>query len=346
MVRCRRKGLLVSKQEPVFVLGMPRCRTAWLSACLVSLGVDCTHSGMLDFLRFDEYAEDLDARLQSGPAGDADPALVCWLDDLLRRWPKARFVVIYRNADSSRDAFVKAAPGQESEIVTNWPLYVQRFLAGCDRLRADQAASTHFLTVEQLAESSTLLDLMQAITGSRPNSLWARRMQRLHVASLIEPIEGPTPPVPKPIDVTNGLDLIDGSGLQAAVYTHADFEMVNSWWESHLGRPLLQTALPPLGVVVSHEGEPWAAIWCYELYGVPIAELTFPTTRPGLSLADASRALMFGALACMSAAGKNHVPEARFTTFKVIAPRPMTRFLKRLGFKEYLSERVPMMITL
>src|SRR5262245_52728208 len=123
---------------PVFVLSLPRCRTAWLSVCLSAFGCDTTHEGLRAFPSFAAWAADLDERLSSnsiGPAascshgtllpcggsrgreatgthgalgtaadcrgagaipirgaGDANPGLVHWIDALLARWPRARFV--------------------------------------------------------------------------------------------------------------------------------------------------------------------------------------------------------------------------------------------------------------
>ncbi len=328
--------------EPVFVLGLPRCRTAWLAMCLSSRGVDCSHEGLRDHTSFEDYAAELNERLALGMAGDADPGLCFFVDQLLETWPQARFVMITREDDNGF-ALEHAAPGLASH--ENWDGILSVFKGACDKLR-ERAETVSFHDVDELAKNSVMCGLIAALTGKRPSEIWAKRMQRLKITSIIDPSEClvKTQPV-KGIQVPS-MRPWDAQGLSAEIFQMQHFEMVYDWWMSHTGHDLKLSSLPPLGVIVRHNGTPWAAVWCYESYGVAVAELTFPVTKPGLKAKDSARALAYGALACMQAAGQGQQPPGCFRTFKVVCPKGKVKFMKSLGFNEFLTDRVPMLITL
>lgn len=335
--------------DPVLIFGMPRCRTAWLSMCLSALGVDCTHEAMREHGSFERWAADLDERLAEGPAGDADPGLIYFVHEILARWPGARVLVVSRDRAACLNATIEAAPEHQRETLASWPRILQVFRGACDALRRAQLVGgfqVRFLAAEALADDVEAASVLEFLAGRRPSDQWVRQKQRLRVVSGIELGAVTAAPAVPAVPVQELLDRVDVSfaGLNAAMYQDSDFGAVAAWWQEHTGNLLAEAALPPLGVVVSMEGEPCAAVWCYECYGVPVAELTFPVTRPGLSPFDSQRALLYGALACMNAAGKAHEPEARFQTFKVTAPRQMAPALKRLGFREYLTARTPMIL--
>lgn len=69
-----------------------------------------------------------------------------------------------------------------------------------------------------------------------------------------------------------------------------DWQTVSAWWD-RTGGVFAETILPPLGVIVEYQGEPVAALWCYESYGIGVAFLEFPCTRPGIPPGLAWRAL-------------------------------------------------------
>lgn len=335
-----------SNRQPVFVLGKPRCRTAWLSLCLSSLGVNCSHEGMRDHANFEEYADELNARLEYGPAGDSDPGLMYWLEDILARWPGARFVVVMREDNEGLEALLAAMPDADKDKArAGWTGYLAAFKGACDRLRST-ASDCRFFMLDELRIDSVILDLAEHATGKRPSELWARRMQRLRVTSKIDLADCRFEmPKASPLEVLP-LDGFDATGLSAALYQNADYETVSEWWRRHTGQLLPMAALPPLGVVVSDSEGPAAALWCFESYGVPVAELAFPVTRPGLGSKRAADALCYAVSACVASAGKAHIPEASFRFFKTFAPKGMARYLKRLGFQESVTERVAMTLSL
>jgi hypothetical protein len=269
---------------------------------------------------------------------------VYWLPEILERWPEARFAVVSREDTEALEATVRAAPMAEGIIRQGWNGYLLAFKGACDSLRA--RGSARFWNAEALAQDDVVADIMEWLAGERPSARWVERMQRLKVTSVIDP--GACVARPKAVAPAGGVSLanFEVTGLSAAMYRQTDFSMVAEWWRAHTGELLAEASLPPLGVVVSDAAGPCAAVWCYESYGVPVAELVFPVTRPGLSLREAGAALAYGLAAAMHSAGKAHEPPADFRFFKIFAQVPMVRFLKRLGFREALHERKAMTLTL
>jgi hypothetical protein len=70
-----------------------------------------------------------------------------------------------------------------------------------------------------------------------------------------------------------------------------DFQTISAWWRARGNRLFAETLLPPLGLVVELNDEPVAALWCYESYGIGVAFLEFPCTKPGIGPVLATRAL-------------------------------------------------------
>jgi hypothetical protein len=80
--------------------------------------------------------------------------------------------------------------------------------------------------------------------------------------------------------------------LQGRLYGEkaGDWQEVSSWWQGR-GEMFAETILPPLGVVVEQAGEMIAALWCYESFGIGVAFLEFPCTKPGIPPGLAFRGL-------------------------------------------------------
>lgn len=327
--------------RPFFILGLPRTRTAWLSCVLTMCGRPCFHEGMRGFASFDDYASNRTA------AGDSDPALVHWTARLLEQWPDARFVVIHRDADEALADFVEASPPDMADSLhAGWNGCLRAFAVTRDLLRGNPNAL--FVEFADLADNATVRRIVEHVGGAVPSETCLDHWQRLRITTTIE--RGAVTPTP-PASLEAGrrvraADVCDVSGLTAAPYDPTAFELVAGWWRHHIGQELREAALPPLGVLVLIDGKPAAALWCRESYGVPVAELTFPVTRPGLSLKDARRALLFAVSVLIDAAGQAYEPPAIFTSFQVLAPLVMVRFLERLGFRHMLTERKPMLLTL
>ncbi|SKB08729.1 hypothetical protein SAMN02745166_05011 [Prosthecobacter debontii] len=328
-------------EPPFFILGLPRTRTAWLSTVLSMCGRPCYHEGMRGYASFEDYAQNREV------PGDADPTLIYWTARLLAQWPEARFVVISRKGDEAlRDLIAASPPEMEQSLKAGWASCMLAFSTTRDLLRGNP--NTLFLEFDDLTDNEVISSVVAHCGGTVPSTSALAHWQRMRVTSHIstEGMMGSPRMMAHQSNAVRAADICDVTGLEAVMYDRQDFERVSYWWRIHSGAAFHEASLPPLGVLVKLNGEPAAALWCYESYGVPVAELTFPVTRPGLSVKDARRALLYAVSCLISVAGKGHEPEATFTTFKVLTPQGLARFLVRMGFKPMLTERKPMILTL
>lgn len=108
-----------------------------------------------------------------------------------------------------------------------------------------------------------------------------------------------------------------------------DYQLVNEWWSARHGSDLMETILPPLGVIVEHASEPVGALWCYECYGVGVAFFEFPVTRPKTSLAD-STAIMALAVEALILGAKGHGDYSLFRAYP--DDGPLAIMMERCGF--------------
>lgn len=325
---------------PFFIFALPRCRTAWLSCIATMAGASCTHEGVRDFESFDAYAE---GRLTGG---DSDPTLCFWTPQILERWPDARFVVIERNDADSLVSMLKATPDADREaIAAGWHSVSAAFSVTRDLMRGNP--NVLFCSFDDLRSNHVVAAILAHIgVTSLPSDEMLTKWQRLNIQCYIESgAVSPKLEVQSSNRVRAG-DVCGISGLSAVMYERENYNEVAEWWRIHTGQHLQESALPPLGVLVSNESGPLACVWCYECYGVPVAELVFPVTRPGLSVADARRSVLYAISCIIEAAGKGHVPEAAFTTFRANVPAGLTRFVERIGFRRGDSNKVPMILTL
>jgi hypothetical protein len=124
--------------------------------------------------------------------------------------------------------------------------------------------------------------------------------------------------------------------LQVRLYGEAlgDYQLINGWWHARHKEPLAETILPPLGVIIMAGGEPIAALWAYECFGVGVCFLEHPITRPGLSIAQAKAALRLAIEACVQVA-KSH---GDFALFKCYTIPGIAHVLPRLGFQRCTTE--------
>ncbi len=74
-------------------------------------------------------------------------------------------------------------------------------------------------------------------------------------------------------------------------YAKADWSLVSSWWDTHAhGSVLLEPLLPPVGIIIEHDGEPACAVWLYLAVNKGVCWLEYPVSRPGLKLSEAKEA--------------------------------------------------------
>lgn len=118
--------------------------------------------------------------------------------------------------------------------------------------------------------------------------------------------------------------------LTARVYglKAGDYQLVNGWWRRHNAIDLPETLLPPLGVMVELDSEPVGALWCYESFGIGVAFLEWPCSKPGLGRKEATEVFRFAIEACISLA-KSH---GDYSVFRCSTLAPIARVLPKFGF--------------
>lgn len=127
----------------------------------------------------------------------------------------------------------------------------------------------------------------------------------------------------------------------------ADRPMIQSWLDYHAGEAVpFPVLLPPLGVVVELDGEPSAALWCFECAGVDMCWLELPVSRPGMSLDQVLSAFRFAIKAIVELAGKGWTIPTTYHNFRAVPNPVCSRLLERMGFtRESPNEYIPMILT-
>jgi len=118
--------------------------------------------------------------------------------------------------------------------------------------------------------------------------------------------------------------------LKARLYGEqiGDYQTVSGWWEARHGRPLIETLLPPLGIIIEDAAGPVAALWCYQSVGIGVCFLEFPVARPFLSLQKSIEALRFAVEACIQIAKA----QGDYSLFRCYTLPGIGRVLKSMGF--------------
>lgn len=308
-----------------FILGLPRSRTAWLSMLLTDAQTFCFHEGAGSFPTWDAFAAALKARPEPC-SGDSNAALFAWIEELVRDFPDAAFIVIRRDADECRESFCAAAPHSEGTIRAGWAEYVRLFEAALQKLPS-------YMEVP-FAELNTLAACDAICQHATGRALDEGRWRKLRGLRVTADIPAPPVPVPQRFEVPVVVGGFDFAGLTVRAYSPQDRPMLAAWYEHHKDESFPQVRLPPLGIVVEDAEGPVAAVWCFETYGVGVAWIALPVTRPGLTYARASTVLAFAIMAITKLAGRSYVPPATFDCFRVICPPSMGKLLRRIGFTE------------
>lgn len=118
------------------------------------------------------------------------------------------------------------------------------------------------------------------------------------------------------------------SKVKVRLYQPVDYQFVADWWKAHGSEALPADVLPPTGVIVTRDGQPIAASFCY-LSNARAAYVDFTVAKPGLpailSLRAAQRAVE-GAVAIAR--------EAKcLMVWTLTAHRAIQRIYADMGFK-------------
>jgi hypothetical protein len=104
-------------------------------------------------------------------------------------------------------------------------------------------------------------------------------------------------------------------------YEFSDYEMVCDWWRGHGKVPIPDLLLPRCGFVAEENG-PLAAAWLYFDTSTPVCFIGQAITRPKLSIAEASSALL-AVVQCL----KHEAVVYRAVIMQVFLPKGMARYL-------------------
>ena len=102
-----------------FITGLPRSRTSWLANFFTYNDSFCFHEAT----RFCSSMNDLKELMQSHSAsniGNADPALLYIMDDLVKQFPSAKIVLIERELHETVDSFIDFYTSYEYKNIQEW----------------------------------------------------------------------------------------------------------------------------------------------------------------------------------------------------------------------------------
>ena len=322
-----------------FVLALPRSRTAWASVAFSVGDSYCFHDGMQG-LSFAEYLTKLNSRGEP-VVGDSSTGLAPHAQVLCECFPDARWLILERSQSEAREALERAAPGSVETLADGWGGLVDDFNAARDVIGERGIAMDY----QDLSDWPKYAAAAQWLGVDVMDIERHATLCGLRITQILHPQSAPARPAWWAMEKFCDAGF-DAEGLTSRYVTPDDLPMLDGWWRSrHESIGITGVPLPPLGVMVLLDGEPIAAVWCYESFGVGVAQISFPVTRPGTSFINARRAIAFGIVVAMSLAGQRCDPPAVFTTFHASPSPAMARTLAALGFKTDPTERVSMTIT-
>ncbi len=89
-------------------------------------------------------------------------------------------------------------------------------------------------------------------------------------------------------------------------YLKTDWDLVSNWWDAHAhGSHLVEPMLPPVGIIIEHDGQPACACWLYMAVGIGVCWVEHAVSRPGLKLREAKEAFRL-AIHALEVIAKSH----------------------------------------
>lgn len=120
-----------------------------------------------------------------------------------------------------------------------------------------------------------------------------------------------------------------------------DYQLVSGWWGKHADGLFTETVLPPVGVIIEADGEECAALWCYESFGIGVAFLEFPISRPGMPPKMLMRVFGYAVEACVAIVKARAKEQGGdYCVFRCSTIPSIARLLPSLGFSA--SSTVPL----
>lgn len=107
-----------------------------------------------------------------------------------------------------------------------------------------------------------------------------------------------------------------------------DYPLFLSWWDGHGFPALPQEILPSLGMLISIDGVPTAAAWCYLDSTTPLAMIEWVVTNP-----DAKPRTVPGAISAALEALTVTAKDLGYTTVLATCRQPsLSKVFQRQGF--------------
>lgn len=308
---------------PVFITGLPRSRTAWLSALLSRPGAMIDHERQRRFAMVGHYLDSFGGSV----AGDSSSLLPLIYDEVRGRWPDARWVYVRRNPAEALEAAVAAcSPDLEAYIRRGWPRQVELAERIADHHETFAIEAYMLDDPRGMARLSTFLGI--PYDNDRHQLFQGLNVQVQDYAP--DDWEWLRDKTPRPARVSALTCEMPVEGeLSARLYRESDFDLVARWLDQHGGPMLDSKRLPPLGIVVENGGQPVAALFAHLAVDRPVAFVEDPISRGGASLADTLDSFRFG-LGAMKAA----LISLGYDALIANTSPPIAHILRRWGWNE------------
>ena len=102
-----------------FITGLPRSRTSWLANFFTYTGSFCFHEGTRFCANIQDLKDLMDSH-QASSVGNADPALLYFMDDLKREFPRSKVVLVEREIHETIDSFIDFYTSFEYKNIQEW----------------------------------------------------------------------------------------------------------------------------------------------------------------------------------------------------------------------------------
>lgn len=284
-------------KAPLFITGLPRSRTAWLSNLFTRSGRLVHHELQRKFDTAADYVAFMQELVTACPygVGDSSSLLPMIGAEVVAAFPSASWVFVERAPKDALEAAIAACdPGLESFIRRAWPKLQHDLADLADSIPARQRfhISWHELNRERRAQ-----ELYSWATGDHLPAHVYIHLNGLNIT--IPKFSAPdlawmsdSLPPPKRVEILPA-PLPHQENLTARLVTAEDMGTFDTWAKQH-GTCYAVDRSPPFGVVIDIDGEPAAALFAHLAVDRPVAWLEDPLTKPGLGMADALRLLSFG----------------------------------------------------
>ncbi|MFP4448807.1 MAG: hypothetical protein ACLFPH_08730 [Bacteroidales bacterium] len=102
-----------------FITGLPRSRTSWLANFFTYNDSFCFHEGTRFCFNMNDFMELMKSH-SANNIGNADPALLYIMDDVIKKFPTAPVVLVERELHETIDSFIDFYTSYEYKSIQEW----------------------------------------------------------------------------------------------------------------------------------------------------------------------------------------------------------------------------------